>query len=986
MRQPNRETAPYYISATDEDIDRMLEAVGASRLEDMFAHIPDDISFKHTPRVCEPLSHGELLPHLTHISEKNNILHSFLGDGLRHFRTHDIVPFVSSIRGLTTAYTPYQPERSQGTLHSLWIYACAISSLTGFEAIGSGFYDRSTALFEALKTAVRIAKTKKTVMVSGGIYPGDLEALLTHAQGTAMNIAVVPMDKTRGILDTEALSRIIERHRDDLAAFAFAQTNHFGNIERFHSHTDICRREGIASVALVDPLLNADGGLVPPSLWGSEGRGTTMFVGEGQHLCLGPNYGGPGLGIFGIRFNDEDKHLIRHTAGRFVGKAQDKRGRDCFCMVLSTREQHIRRQRATSNICSNQSFVATLVGASLLSKGASGLKKTLEKTRANALRGFRIVTAYEGFRPAFDRQFFDECTFRVPIPTRKLLASARGRGIHLGVDVGDRGRGELLMMSFSDIQEEGHFRALDAFLGDHFKKKPSPPVPPKRLEKTSTRTAPVEGLADLPIEEIKKFYLALGAQNVSPDDDIYPLGSCTMKYNPLVNDRAASLSGFADLHPQVPEEDAQGALEILYGIQEFFKAITGLAGTAIQPVAGAQGELAGLKMFQAYHRDRGEDRNVVLIPKNAHGTNPATATMAGFPTDGILEVPSNDRGEIHLDELKRLVEAHAEDIAGVMITNPNTAGIFENSLSEIAQFVHSAGGLVYMDGANMNAIASQVDLGRLGVDAVHNNLHKTWSIPHGGGGPGDAVVCVGERLLPYIPGIQIRRHDDGLLRTYRAERSIGSLHRHFGNFAHKVRAYTYLRALGSPGIRKMSAFAVLSARYLYEAIRGIFPTLPEGCEEVPRMHEFIITLAKEGFEGIDRAGTPRAQAIAKIGKLFSDFGLHAPTVAFPERFGLMIEPTESYTKGELDRFVEVLKTLAQILEKSPEVLKTAPHFTPVAEIREVEANRNLVLSETITGMPTLAVEGINPKSLRSMDVADIRLRIVEAHRHGRSRP
>ena len=295
----------------------------------------------------------------------------------------------------------------------------------------------------------------------------------------------------------------------------------------------------------------------------------------------------------------------------------------------------------------------------------------------------------------------------------------------------------------------------------------------------------------------------------------------------------------------------------------------------------------------------------------------------------------------------------------------------------MAKKIHDVGGLVYMDGANMNAIAGWVDLGALGVDAVHNNLHKTWTIPHGGGGPGDGIVAVSEKLVDYMPGIQVEKND-GVFTTFHPRKSIGSFHRHFGNFAHKVRCYSYLKALGTEGVRKMSAVAVLSARYLFEKLKTTYPTLPYNTEDEPRMHEFIITMENDLFTKIDQSGTPKNQTIAKIGKLFLDFGLHAPTVTFPEAYGLMIEPTESFTKVELDRFVDVVKSIHKILIEHPEVLKTTPHFTPVRKVDEVGANKKLVLSENLTALNEVPKNKISPHVLAKMSVGDIMSKIVEA--------
>jgi glycine dehydrogenase len=463
-----------------------------------------------------------------------------------------------------------------------------------------------------------------------------------------------------------------------------------------------------------------------------------------------------------------------------------------------------------------------------------------------------------------------------------------------------------------------------------------------------------------------------------------------MKYNPYINDYAASLQGFTDIHPQAPLEDVQGSLEILYEIQEMFKAITGLPGITTQPVAGAQGELVGIKMFQAYHRDNGEAdiRNVIIIPRSAHGTNPATATMAGYQSKiidgkvyGIYTVEAQANGEMNFLQIKEFLKTDGHRVAGVMVTNPNTAGIFETNFKEMSTLIHAAGGLVYMDGANMNAIAGIIDLNKLGVDAVHNNLHKTWTIPHGGGGPGDAIVAVSSRLIDYLPGIQVVKKNDQY-EIVRPSKSVGSFHRHFGNFAHKVRAYTYIKALGADGVRKMSQMAVLSSRYLQTKLQRDYPLLPEGSAATPRMHEFILTFSPETFKKIEASGTPKTNTVSRIGKLFLDFGFHAPTVAFPEQFGLMLEPTETYGKKELDQFANVVTTILSLVNEHPEVLKTVPHFTPIDRVDELAANKNPVLSEVITkNLPEIIKDRIDAEKLRNLAPSDLCAMIVNAHQN-----
>ncbi|MCP4914066.1 MAG: aminotransferase class V-fold PLP-dependent enzyme [Oligoflexia bacterium] len=980
-----RELKKYYICASEKEISEMLSTVGAKNRDDLFSHISDDVKFLETPEVTTRLEYDDLIDHMEELAAKNTPKLSFIGDGLPHYKVPETTAYVSNLRGLTTAYTPYQPERSQGTLQTLWLYSSSISMLTGMEAINASFYDRSTCLFEALNTSVRLTKTKKKVLISEGLYAGDIEVIQTLAKETELEIITLPIDSATGKTDIAKLKEAIAN--GDISGFAFGQVNQMGILEDVNHIVDTCKEAGVKTIALFDPMHIATGGLVQPSKMGSDQSGVDMIVGEGQHLAIAPNFGGPGLGIFGIRYNDSDKISIRSTAGRYVGKAKDSEGKDCLAMILSTREQHIRREKATSNICSNQSFLATLAGAGVLSRGETGMTKAIQTARQNAVNAFEELTQFEGVNyPFSNNAFYNEFVLELSKDVDELIESARTQGIHLGVNLKERDaqNRNLLKLSFSDIQTTEDLEKLSSFFASHFEKGQGTKAPELASELLRKDKA---GLPDLCNQELKAFYLKLSNQNVSPDDNIYPLGSCTMKYNPYINDYAAGLQGFTDIHPQAPLEDAQGCLEILFETQEMFKKITGLPGLTTEPVAGAQGELVGLKLFQAYHRDRGnaEKKDIIIIPKSAHGTNPATATMAGYISKrtkdgqtGIITIDANENGQIDFTQLQDVVAKYGERIAGIMVTNPNTSGIFENQFKEMADLIHSVDGLVYMDGANMNAIASWVNLDKLGVDAVHNNLHKTWTIPHGGGGPGDAIVAVSDKLLDYLPGIQVRKNGEKF-ETFRAPKTIGSFHRHYGNFAHKVRCYTYLKALGSEGIREMSAIAVLSARYLFEKLKDVYPTLPAKSEGAPRMHEFIITLSKESFDHIQNNGTPKAQAIAKIGKLFLDFGLHAPTVAFPEQFGLMIEPTESFTKKELDDFLEVLMAIKKTLNEKPEVLQTVPHFTPISKVDEVGANKNIQLWENLQTLPKVLPNKIEPGILKEMSTKDILEHIGDAH-------
>tara|TARA_Y100000588_G_scaffold218514_1_gene232325 strand:- start:1783 stop:4785 length:3003 start_codon:yes stop_codon:yes gene_type:complete len=973
-----RELKEHYISASEKEIAGMLEILGITQLRELFNHISEDVKFSKPLNLPSAQEYEQLQETLSEWSKENRIIISFIGDGLPQFQVPEIVPYVCNIRNLTTSYTPYQPERSQGTLLTHWIYQCCMTELTGFEAVNSSLYDRSTAIFEAICACLRLVRKSDTVLVSNGIYPGDKEVIETLIQDTQINVEWIPLNKS-GRTDQSEIQAKAGGLGDRLAGIIFPQVNHHGIVEDVDALANLIKELGTKSVALIDPMLLARGGLKRPVDFGD--HGVDMIVGEGQHLGLSANFGGPGLGLFGVRLNESSKNDIRQSPGRYVGKAVDSSGKECRVMVLSTREQHIRKEKATSNICSNQAYVATIVGAAVLQRGDEGMAVAVETARSNAVNAFEALSTLSVLSfPFSNGPFYNEFVVELPIPTKDLIAIASEHGLHIGVDVSDRfpeGSGHFLKLSFNDRQSNDDIEKLVAFMSAELGGENTAGSTAAALSDNQLRNSHLS-LPEVSLEELKAYYDRLGDLNISPDDTCYPLGSCTMKYNPYINDWAASLEGFSNSHPQAPVKDVQGNMRLLYETQEWFKEITGLPGVTTQPVAGAQGELVGIKLFQAYHSHNGNnERDVIIIPRSAHGTNFATATMAGYLNQtvngrktGIVYLEAEETGQINLASLKEIIATQGEHVAGIMVTNPNTGGIFESQFKKMADIIHDAGGLVYMDGANMNAIAGWIDLNALGVDAVHNNLHKTWTIPHGGGGPGDAIVAVSDRLVDYLPGHQIEKRGDQYV-PVKAPLSIGSFHRHWGNFAHKIRCFTYLLRLGGEGIKRMSATAVLSSQYLFKVLGEQFPCLPKKSKHIPRMHEFILTLEEEDFEALEKAGIPKAVAMPRVGKLFLDFGFHAPTVAFPEVYGLMIEPTESYSKIELDRFAEAVLAIRKIIRQAPELLDKAPLFTPIDRVDEVTANRNLQLNEELTALPKIPANRIAAKELQSSSIEDI---------------
>jgi glycine dehydrogenase subunit 2 len=448
-------------------------------------------------------------------------------------------------------------------------------------------------------------------------------------------------------------------------------------------------------------------------------------------------------------------------------------------------------------------------------------------------------------------------------------------------------------------------------------------VPEIVLQESFRRKKPAN-LPEVSEPQIVRHFVNLSRMNHHVDKDFYPLGSCTMKYNPKINEEISRLAGFAAIHPLQPSKTVPGALQLMYELGEYLKAIVNLDAITLQPAAGAHGEFTAISMFRAYFRKRNETRRYILVPDSAHGTNPASVNFSGFKP---ITLPSNDQGLVDIDKLKQLM---TDDVAGLMLTNPNTLGLFEKNVKEANSFVHSKGGLIYLDGANLNALLGICRPGDMGFDAVHFNLHKTFSTPHGGGGPGSGPVAVCKRISPFLPVPLLRRNGDEYTLDYDQPDSIGKVQTFYGNFLVMVKAYTFLRIIGDQGLKDISKSAILNANYVIQSLKhDYYLRYPFFC-----MHEGVLSaknLRDYGIKTLD------------VAKRLLDFGLHAPTVYFPliVSEALMIEPTESESKETLDRFIAVMKQIRSEAEKNPDILKSAPHNTPVRRLDEVKAIKEL---------------------------------------------
>ena len=527
-----RETSRHYISATEEEIKDMLSTIGLAELSQLFAHINPTLLFPQPLSLPKEQTYQSVANEMASIGNLSNHKISFLGDQLPVWEIPVIIDFVSKLRNLSTSYTPYQPERSQGTLISHWIYQCAMSALTGFEAINTSLYDRSFAIYEAITCAIRTSKKPSRVLLASSLFPQEIEVLETLAKETEIKFDFLTLDHPTGRCDYQALSSLKIEDVSQYSAFVFPQVNSLGVLEDVDLLTDFCEDNKIRSIACIDPFLLGEGGLKPPVEFGR--CGADFIAGDAQHLAIRPNFGGPGLGIFGCRHNQDNKTDLRNTPGRYIGQAKDLSGRDCHVMVLSTREQHIRKEKATSNVCSNQAFLATLAGASILSKGSKGLGNAVELANRHQQKVIEAILPLAGIEPAFpDNLSPTELTLRISTSSSALIHNARSRNISLGIEITDRCQTNeqgvaLLKLSFSDLHSPKDIDQLIEFLRDEF---------PSTSETTSNANFKIDQkfLRQKPIripayseDELREYYSILAEFNVSPYVGCYPFGSCTI--------------------------------------------------------------------------------------------------------------------------------------------------------------------------------------------------------------------------------------------------------------------------------------------------------------------------------------------------------------------------------------------------------------------------------------------------------------------------
>nr|WP_288931715.1 aminomethyl-transferring glycine dehydrogenase [uncultured Allomuricauda sp.] len=884
--------AARHIGITERDLPHMLETIGVENVEQLINEtIPDDIKLKKPLDLPEGISEHEFLSHLQDLAKKNSVFKTYIGLGYHESLTPSVIKRnILENPGWYTAYTPYQAEIAQGRLEALLNFQTMVSDLTGMELANASLLDESTAAAEAMSMLfeVRSRQQKKgdvvKFFVSEEILPQTMSLLETRA--TPLGIELV-----------------LGNHEDfDFSDKFFGALLQYpgkhGQVNDYASFVQKAKAKEIKVAVAADILSLVM--LTPPGEWGVD-----AVVGTTQRFGIPLGYGGPHAAFFATK-----EAYKRNIPGRIIGITKDTDGNPALRMALQTREQHIKRDKATSNICTAQVLLAVMAGMYAVYHGPEGLKYIANKVHNNTKKLAKTLQAY-GFEQ-LNSAYFDTIQVKVK-NTKQLKEVAESKSINLNY-IDD----STVSISLNEAVSNRNLDTLiSCFLESHNLEEKSlgeielgEAIPIDLQRKTPFMEHEVFNSYHSETE-LMRYIKKLERKDLALNQSMISLGSCTMKLNAASEMLPLSWAEWGNIHPFVPVNQAEGYQEVLKSLEEQLNVITGFSATSLQPNSGAQGEYAGLMVIRAYHKSRGEEhRNICLIPASAHGTNPASAVMAGMK---VVVTKTDEKGNIDMDDLTAKVEQHADNLAALMVTYPSTHGVFESSIKQITKLIHDNGGQVYMDGANMNAQVGLTNPATIGADVCHLNLHKTFAIPHGGGGPGVGPICVAEQLKPFLPS-------NPVIETG-GENAITAISAApWGSSLVCLISYGYIKMLGSEGLTKATEAAILNANYIKDRLKGKFDVLYTG-ERGRAAHEMIIDCRPFKTNGIE---------VTDIAKRLIDYGFHAPTVSFPVAGTLMIEPTESESRAELDRFCDALLAIREEIdeasaEETDNILKNAPH-------------------------------------------------------------
>lgn len=889
FEQQNNEFSRRHIGTIGSEKE-MLSAIGSQSMDALIDQtVPENIRLRRTLNIPAPISEAALLTTLQEMGQKNQLFKNYIGQGYYDTITPSVIlRNIFENPGWYTQYTPYQAEISQGRLESLLNFQTMVSDLTGLPIANASLLDEATAAAEAMNMLFHFVNRTDVIQqpkffVDNEVFPQTKDLIITRA--TPIGIEVVFGDYKNADIDQSYFGALVQ------------YPNNIGSIEDYRSFIDRLHQVGgyvaVATDLLALTLLQSPGEL-----------GADVAFGSAQRFGVPLGFGGPHAAFFSAK--DDFK---RSMPGRIIGVSVDAQGNRALRMALQTREQHIKREKATSNICTAQALLANMAAMYAVYHGPQGLKNIAQRvnllthTVANELKtlGFEIVNG----------TYFDTLTVRVK-DQEAIRAKATRQQINLRY-IGD----EMIGISLDETTlAEDLFTLINCFVNDEapvsfaLDSNWSNASIPGALLRTSNYLTHPHFNSFHSESQMMRYIKQLENKDLSLNTSMISLGSCTMKLNAATEMMPLSTAHWSKMHPFAPAAQTKGYQQMIDELSAYLCEITGFDACSMQPNSGAQGEYAGLLTIRNYHLANGDThRNVMLIPISAHGTNPASAVMAGMK---VVVVKALDNGYIDVDDFKAKAEQHSANLAGTMITYPSTFGVFEETVKEICDIVHQHGGQVYMDGANMNAQVGLTSPGMIGADVCHLNLHKTFAIPHGGGGPGMGPICVRGHLAQHLPG-HIAQQSNGAVSAAP-----------FGSASILLISYAYIRMLGAEGVRKATEYAILNANYMKARLEKDFDILYVG-KNGTCAHEFIVDLRPFkntcGIEAED------------VAKRLMDFGFHAPTMSFPVPGTIMIEPTESEDKAELDRFCDALLSIRQeirdiengVSDKTDNPLKNAPH-------------------------------------------------------------
>ena len=880
-----------HIGPRDEEVDLMLSKIGVDSLETLIKEtIPENIRLSKDIQLDDEMSESDYLMHLKTISSKNKVFKTYIGLGYnRSYLPAVIQRNILENPGWYTAYTPYQAEIAQGRLEALLNFQTMISDLTGMELANASLLDEGTAAAEAMSLlfSVRSRAQKKSnavkFYVTDDIFPQTLSLLKSRSNPLGIELVI---DKIENInLDDTFFGAIVQYPSSS------------GNICDIEPFIQKCKSHDI-KVAVASDILSLTL-LKDPGAMGAD-----VVVGSTQRFGIPLGYGGPHAGYFATK-----KEFKRNIPGRIIGVTVDTGGQRALRMALQTREQHIKRDRATSNICTAQVLLAVMAGMYAVYHGPEGLKEIGNKVHSHA-SSLSEALSKMGFKN-LNETFFD--TIRVEVKKQSIIKIAEEKEINfyypdentVSISINETTN----LNDLSDIVEV--FRLYSKSESkEELKLSQSKYIPEKYIRGSSFMKNEVFHKYHSETK-LMRYIKSLESKDLALNRSMISLGSCTMKLNAASQMLPLSWNRWGNIHPYAPIKQAEGYTYILNKLEKQLAEITGFDSVSLQPNSGAQGEFAGLMVIRAFHKNNNDKhRNICLIPSSAHGTNPASAVMAGMK---VIVINSTENGNIDIEDLTNKAIEHKENLAALMITYPSTHGVFESDIKKITTTIHNNGGLVYMDGANMNAQVGLTSPMAIGADVCHLNLHKTFAIPHGGGGPGVGPICVAKHLTPFLPGNPLIKVGGS-----KAIDSISAAP--YGSAMACLISYGYISMLGSSGLKKSTEIAILNTNYIKERLMNKYPILYTG-DNGRSAHEMIIDCREFKDNGIE---------VSDIAKRLMDYGFHAPTVSFPVAGTMMIEPTESEDLEEIDRFCDAMISIRKEIDNCDvndgnNLLKNAPH-------------------------------------------------------------